>query len=100
MAIEKRIPRVRIHEDNFSDEIKNPSYPKECIDNYKRQPKDYFIEVVNTKDEVIALFFIVDGNDYYYSRNLLESEELDSFVADFDMWLTPNYQWEDIENLR
>jgi len=34
MEDEKRLPRVRIHEDNFSEEIKNPLYLKECMEEY------------------------------------------------------------------
>ena len=86
MASEKRIPRVRIHEDSFSEEIKNPSYPKECVDEYDG-PIDFFIEVINAKDEVIALFFqyyplkrndfrdVLEYAEYYDSLDLVQWEE-------------------------
>jgi hypothetical protein len=57
MATENLTPRVRIHEDNFAEEIKNPNYPNECI--VEIQPEKYFIEVVNKQEEVIALFYHV-----------------------------------------
>lgn len=93
MELGNRIPRVRIREDNFSEEIKNPSYPEECMGSGRLI--DYMIEVSNSKDEVIALFFVVDGYDRG-GQNLFESQDLDSFVADFDWWLEPNLKWEDV----
>ena len=66
----KRIPRVQIHEDNFSEEIKNISYPKECT--VTGSPMDFFIEVKNEKDKVVALFyqlFPFNKNDF---RDVME----------------------------
>ncbi len=68
MGDENRIPRVRIHEDNFTEEIKNPPYPEEWTDEAKKQPGDYIIEVVNAKEVVIALFYHVwpfNKTDFY-----------------------------------
>ena len=96
MTTEKRIPRVQIHEDTFSEAINSLSYQMEYDENGELKLKDYFIELVNTKGEINALFFIVDGR----TRDMgcfMESKDLDSFIRHFDYWLQPNYQWLGIE---
>jgi hypothetical protein len=70
MDDENRIPRVRIYENNFSADIKNPLYPEECMS--PGGPIDYMIEVINANEEVIGLFFQVMPflkNDY---NNIIE----------------------------
>jgi hypothetical protein len=90
MATEKRIPRVRIHENNFDKEIKNIAYPRDCLVNGK--PEEYFIEVVDEKNEVIALFFHIkpfrksyfwDLMDYakYYDLIGLDQMEEEDWIA-------------------
>ena len=83
----KRLPRIQIHENSFSEEIKNISIPKENIRN--GSPEDFYVEVKNANGEVIALFYqlfqfdkrdfrdVMEYAKYYDSTGLAQLEDRD-----------------------
>jgi hypothetical protein len=89
MATEKRIPRVRIHEDNFSDVIKKFPLSKEWEDDPFWEV--FFIEVINEKDEVIALFFL------YYPLRRNEFRNVLEFAKYYDSLGDRQWEEEDLQ---